>query len=63
MGVMVLEDLSKYIIWRRELCQCRFHSYVASQLATYLAQVHFHTSDFYATSGVKKHAVQQVTNV
>lgn len=63
MSVLVLEDLSDCVIWRRELVRGHHHAHVAPALGSYLASVHFYTSDLHQDPGAKKHAVQRVTNV
>lgn len=54
LAVMVQEDLSDHRIWRSELVQGNYHPLAAGQLAEYLAQTLFHTSDFYQSAQQKK---------
>lgn len=62
LAVMVLEDLSDYRIWRSELVQGHYHPLAAGQLAEYLAQTLFHTSDFYQPAQQKKAEVSRFSN-
>lgn len=62
LAVMVQEDLSDYQIWRHELIQGKYYPHAAEQLAEYLAQTLFHTSDFYQPPQAKKAAVSRYTN-
>lgn len=62
LAVMVQEDLSDYHIWRSELVKGRYYPLAAGQLAEYLAQTLFHTSDFYQTAQLKKAEVSRFTN-
>ena len=59
---MVQEDLSDHRIWRSELVQGNYHPLAAGQLAEYLAQTLFHTSDFYQSAQQKKAEVSRFTN-
>src|SRR5471032_436442 len=54
LAVMIQEDLSDHIIWRRELLLGVYYPQAARQLGEYLAQVLFHTSDFYRPPQQKK---------
>lgn len=62
LAVMVQEDLSDHHIWRSELLAGKYYPQAAGQLAEYLAQTLFHTSDFYQSAQVKKAAVSQYSN-
>lgn len=62
LAVMVQEDLSDHHIWRSELLKGRYYPLAAGQLAEYLAQTLFHTSDFYQTAQLKKAEVSRFTN-
>ncbi|CNL39499.1 S-methyl-5-thioribose kinase [Yersinia aldovae] len=62
LAVMVQEDLSDHEIWRSELIQGKYYPQAAAQLAEYLAQTLFHTSDFYQSAQAKKAAVSRYTN-
>lgn len=62
LAVMVQEDLSDHQIWRSELVKGRYYPLAAGQLAEYLAQTLFHTSDFYQTAQLKKAEVSRFTN-
>ncbi|CNC92607.1 methylthioribose kinase [Yersinia frederiksenii] len=62
LAVMVQEDLSDHYIWRSELLAGKYYPQAAGQLAEYLAQTLFHTSDFYQSAQAKKVAVSQYTN-
>ncbi|MGF6190218.1 S-methyl-5-thioribose kinase [Serratia sp. 2723] len=62
LAVMVQEDLSDHHIWRSELVKGRYYPLAAGQLAEYLAQTLFHTSDFYQTAQLKKAEVSRFTN-
>ncbi|QIP92909.1 S-methyl-5-thioribose kinase [Serratia fonticola] len=62
LAVMVQEDLSDHHIWRNELVKGRYYPLAAGQLAEYLAQTLFHTSDFYQTAQLKKAEVSRFTN-
>lgn len=62
LAVMVQEDLSDHHIWRSELVKGRYYPLAAGQLAEYLAQTLFHTSDFYQTTQLKKAEVSRFTN-
>lgn len=62
LAVMVQEDLSDHRIWRSELVQGNYHPLAAGQLAEYLAQTLFHTSDFYQSAQQKKAEVSRFTN-
>ncbi|CFQ39655.1 methylthioribose kinase [Yersinia frederiksenii] len=62
LAVMVQEDLSDHHIWRSELLAGKYYPQAAGQLAEYLAQTLFHTSDFYQSAQAKKAAVSQYTN-
>ena len=62
LAVMVQEDLSDHQIWRNELIKGRYYPLAVGQLAEYLAQTLFHTSDFYQTAQVKKAEVSRFTN-
>lgn len=53
---MVMEDLSDHRIWRGELIANVYYPQAARQLGDYLAQVLFHTSDFYLHPHEKKSA-------
>lgn len=54
LAVMVQEDLSDHRIWRSELVQGNYHPLAAGQLAEYLAQTLFHTSDFISRRSRRK---------
>ena len=62
LAVMVMEDLSRYRIWRGELIRGEYYPQAASQLGEYLAQVLFHTSDFYLHPHQKKAEVARFIN-
>lgn len=62
LAVMVQEDLSDHHIWRSELVKGRYYPLAAGQLAEYLAQTLFHTSDFYQAAQLKKAEVSHFTN-
>ncbi|CFR24955.1 S-methyl-5-thioribose kinase [Yersinia kristensenii] len=62
LAVMVQEDLSDHQIWRSELVKGKYYPQAAGQLAEYLAQTLFHTSDFYQSAQAKKAAVSRYTN-
>ncbi|WP_431223606.1 S-methyl-5-thioribose kinase [Serratia sp. L9] len=62
LAVMVQEDLSDHHIWRSELVKGRYYPLAAGQLAEYLAQTLFYTSDFYQTAQLKKAEVSRFTN-
>ncbi|WP_346827109.1 S-methyl-5-thioribose kinase [Serratia inhibens] len=62
LAVMVQEDLSDHHIWRNELIKGHYYPLAAGQLAEYLAQSLFHTSDFYQTAQEKKAEVSRFTN-
>ncbi|MGE4705669.1 S-methyl-5-thioribose kinase [Yersinia enterocolitica] len=62
LAVMVQEDLSDHEIWRSELVKGKYYPQAAGQLAEYLAQTLFHTSDFYQSGQAKKAAVSRYTN-
>ncbi|CND63393.1 S-methyl-5-thioribose kinase [Yersinia intermedia] len=62
LAVMVQEDLSDHHIWRSELLVGKHYPQAAGQLAEYLAQTLFHTSDFYQSAQAKKAAVSCYTN-
>jgi 5-methylthioribose kinase len=62
LAVMVQEDLSDHQIWRSELVKGRYYPLAAGQLAEYLAQTLFHTSDFYQSAQKKKAEVSRFAN-
>ncbi|EKN3567959.1 S-methyl-5-thioribose kinase [Yersinia enterocolitica] len=62
LAVMVQEDLSDHEIWRSELVKGKYYPQAAGQLAEYLAQTLFHTSDFYQSAQAKKAAVSRYIN-
>lgn len=62
LAVMVMEDLSDHKIWRGELINNVCYPQAAAQLGEYLAQIHFHTSDFFLHPHVKKAQVAQFIN-
>jgi len=62
LAVMVMEDLSDHAIWRAELVKGRYFPQAARQLGEYLAQVLFHTSDFFQHPHAKKADVSRFTN-
>ncbi|CAI1017152.1 S-methyl-5-thioribose kinase [Serratia quinivorans] len=62
LAVMVQEDLSDHHIWRSELVKGHYYPLAAGQLAEYLAQTLFHTSDFYQTAQQKKAEVSRFSN-
>lgn len=62
LAVMVQEDLSDHIIWRRELVEGKDYPLAAAQIGEYLAQALFHTSDFYQHPHEKKAAVARFIN-
>ncbi|MDA5480696.1 S-methyl-5-thioribose kinase [Yersinia intermedia] len=62
LAVVVQEDLSDHHIWRSELLAGKHYPQAAGQLAEYLAQTLFHTSDFYQSAQAKKAAVSCYTN-
>ncbi len=62
LAVMVMEDLSDHRIWRGELIANVYYPQAALQLGDYLAQVLFHTSDFYLHPHEKKAQVAQFIN-
>ncbi|KFK92366.1 MULTISPECIES: S-methyl-5-thioribose kinase [unclassified Serratia (in: enterobacteria)] len=62
LAVMVQEDLSDHHIWRSELLKGRYYPLAVGQLAEYLAQTLFHTSDFYQDAQKKKAEVARFAN-
>jgi len=62
LAVMVMEDLSSHRIWRGEMIAGRYYPQAISQLASYLAQTLFHTSDFWLHPHDKKALVAQFIN-
>jgi len=62
LAVMVLEDLSDHVIWRRELVNGTAYPQAATQLGDYLAQTLFHTSDFFQPPQLKKAEVSRFIN-
>jgi len=62
LAVMVQEDLSDHHIWRGELVKGAYYPQAVNQLAEYLAQTLFHTSDFYQSAAAKKADVIKFTN-
>ncbi|WON76355.1 S-methyl-5-thioribose kinase [Serratia sp. UGAL515B_01] len=62
LAVMVQEDLSDHHIWRSELMKGHYYPQAVGQLAEYLAQTLFHTSDFYQAAQAKKAEVSRFTN-
>ncbi|MFI8417561.1 S-methyl-5-thioribose kinase [Serratia sp. NPDC078593] len=62
LAVMVQEDLSDHDIWRHELMKGRYYPLATGQLAEYLAQTLFHTSDFYQDAQQKKAQVSRFSN-
>ncbi|MFC0228880.1 S-methyl-5-thioribose kinase [Serratia aquatilis] len=62
LAVMVQEDLSDHHIWRNELIKGHYYPLAVGQLAEYLAQTLFHTSDFYQAAQAKKAEVSRFTN-
>jgi 5-methylthioribose kinase len=62
LAVMVQEDLSDHQIWRHELIVGNYYPLAAGQLAEYLAQTLFHTSDFYQSAQQKKAQVGRFSN-
>ncbi len=62
LAVMIQEDLSSHAIWRRELLGGRYYPLAARQLAEYLAQTLFHTSDFHQHPHEKKAEVSRFSN-
>lgn len=62
LAVMVQEDLSDHHIWRSELLKGKYYPLAVGQLAEYLAQTLFHTSDFYQSAQQKKAEVSRFTN-
>jgi len=62
LAVMVQEDLSDHHIWRGELVKGAYYPQAINQLAEYLAQTLFHTSDFYQSAAAKKADVIKFTN-
>lgn len=62
LAVMVQEDLSDHHIWRNELIKGHYYPLAAGQLAEYLAQTLFYTSDFYQRAQEKKAEVSRFTN-
>ncbi|MDP1244413.1 S-methyl-5-thioribose kinase, partial [Klebsiella pneumoniae] len=56
---MVMEDLSDHRLWRGELIANVDYPQAALQLGDYLAQVLFHTSDFFLHPHEKKAQVAQ----
>ncbi|TKI04875.1 S-methyl-5-thioribose kinase [Martelella alba] len=62
LAVMLQEDLSDHVIWRRELLAGRHHPRTVRQLGEYLARTLFHTSDFYQPPEEKKTSIARFTN-
>lgn len=62
LAVMVQEDLSDHHIWRSELLKGHHYPEAIGQLAEYLAQTLFYTSDLYQTAQTKKREVSCFTN-
>ncbi|QHA86458.1 S-methyl-5-thioribose kinase [Serratia rhizosphaerae] len=62
LAVMVQEDLSDHQIWRNALIAGHYYPLAVGQLAEYLAQTLFHTSDFYQNAQQKKAQVSRFTN-
>lgn len=62
LAVMVMEDLSRYRIWRGELVRGAWYPEAAAQAGEYLAQTLFHTSDFCLHPHRKKAEVARFIN-
>ncbi|MEA9390479.1 S-methyl-5-thioribose kinase [Acerihabitans sp. TG2] len=62
LAVMIQEDLSDHVIWRRELLLGVHYPQAARQLGEYLAQALFHTSDFFLSAQRKKAQVARFLN-
>ncbi|WP_061324885.1 S-methyl-5-thioribose kinase [Serratia rubidaea] len=62
LAVMVQEDLSDHQIWRQALIAGHYYPLAVGQLAEYLAQTLFHSSDFYQDAQQKKAQVSRFTN-
>jgi 5-methylthioribose kinase len=62
LATIVMEDLSDHQIWRGELIQGRHYPQAIDQLAEYLAQTLFHTSDFWLPPHDKKRQVANFIN-
>jgi len=62
LAVMIQEDLSDHVIWRRELLVGVHYPQAARQLGEYLAQALFHTSDFFLPAQGKKAEVARFIN-
>lgn len=62
LAAILLEDLKAYRILRTELIAAKSYPYLASQLAQYLAQTLYHTSDFALTGINKKQQVIRYLN-
>lgn len=62
LAAILLEDLKAYRILRTELIAAKPYPHLASQLAQYLAQTLYHTSDFALTSINKKQQVIRYLN-
>ncbi len=62
LATIVMEDLSDHKIWRGELIQGRHYPQAIDQLAEYLAQTLFHTSDFWLPPHDKKRQVANFIN-
>lgn len=62
LATIVMEDLSSHKIWRGELILGRHYPQAIDQLADYLAQTLFHTSDFWLPPHDKKRQVANFIN-
>lgn len=62
LAVMVQEDLSDHFIWRNQLIQGIEYPGTGQRLGSYLATVHFYTSDFYLSGREKKAQAQRFSN-
>lgn len=62
LSAILMEDLKQYDILRTALIKGKHFSHLAAQLAQYLAQTLFYTSDFVLTGPAKKATVAQFIN-
>jgi len=62
LSAILMEDLKQYQILRSELVKGKTFAHLASQMATYLAQTLFYSSDFVLSGPVKKAAVARFIN-
>ncbi|WP_333606870.1 S-methyl-5-thioribose kinase [Arsukibacterium sp.] len=62
LSAILLEDLKAYQILRHELIAGKQFKHLAGQMATYMAQSLFYSSDFYLSGPAKKAAVSRLLN-